>query len=174
MTAISGARSDSGSSLAVSRSHVEPLVQTPFYEYPALLSPDERYLAYQSNESGQFEIYVRPYPNVNEGRWQVSTAGGTSPAWARSGRELFFLDGSGRLTAASVQTSGATFRIGPPAKVLDVVYDAPYHLFSYDVSPDAQRFLMIKKSQTGDRTSSPAIVMVLNWFEELERLVPAK
>jgi serine/threonine-protein kinase len=153
---------------------MEPVVQTPFSEFAAVVSPDGRYLAYQSNESGQFEIYVRPYPNVNEGRWQISTAGGTSPAWARSGRELFFLDASGRLTAASVQTSDATFRAGPPAKVLDVVYDAPYSLFSYDVSPDAQRFLMIKQSQTGARTSSPAIVIVLNWFEELERLVPAR
>lgn len=174
MMAISGPPSDSGSSLEVSRSQVEPLVQTPFSEFAAVVSPDGRYLAYQSNESGQFEIYVRPYPNLSGGRWQVSTAGGTSPAWARSGRELFFLDGSGRLTAASVQTSGATFRAEPPVKVLDVVYDAPYSLFSYDVSPDAQRFLMIKQSQAGAQTSSPAIVIVLNWFKELERLVPAR
>ncbi len=174
MMAVSGDRSDSGSSLAESRSQVEPLVQTPFYEYAAVVSADGRYLAYQSNESGQFEIYVRTYPDVGGGRWQVSTAGGTSPAWARSGRELFFLDASGRLTSASVQTLDATFRSGPPARVLDAVYAAPFNLFSYDVSPDAQRFLMIKESQIDDRTSSPSMVIVVNWLEELGRLVPAK
>ena len=70
-------------------SQAEPLIRTPFIESNPEVSPDGRYLAYQSNESGRDEVYVRPFPKVNEGRWQVSTAGGTSPLWAKDGRELF-------------------------------------------------------------------------------------
>lgn len=68
---------------------VVPLVRTPFSEMSAEVSPDGRWLAYQWNESGQDEVYVRPFPNVDAGRWQVSTGGGTRPVWSRNGRELF-------------------------------------------------------------------------------------
>src|SRR5262249_977194 len=68
----------------------QPLVQTPFVETNAELSADGRWLAYQSNESGRNEIYVRPFPNVTAAKWLVSTAGGNQPLWARSGRELFY------------------------------------------------------------------------------------
>ena len=70
---------------------VETLVQTTFTERNGEISPDGRWLAYQSDESGQFEIYVRPFPDVNSGRWQISTGGGTRPLWARRGRELFYV-----------------------------------------------------------------------------------
>ena len=70
---------------------IEPLVQTPFFERNGEVSPDGRWLAYESNESGQFEVFVRPFPDVNKGRWQVSTGGGTQPLWARNGQELFYL-----------------------------------------------------------------------------------
>ena len=83
----------------------EPLVQTAFTELDAQISPDGRYFAYQSNESGRPEIYVRPYPKVNDGRWQVSTTGGTKPAWARNGRELFYIDAAATLTTVPVQRS---------------------------------------------------------------------
>src|SRR5438067_2051194 len=66
------------------------------------VSPDGRWLAYESEESGARDVYVRPFPNVNDGRWQVSTAGGRQPLWAPSGRELFYLDGDGFLTAAAI------------------------------------------------------------------------
>jgi serine/threonine-protein kinase len=73
----------------------QPLVQTPFNEINGEISPDGRWLAYESNESGRLEIYVRPLPDVNSGRWQVSTEGGTRPLWARSGRELFYVTPAG-------------------------------------------------------------------------------
>jgi len=120
---------------------MKPLVETTFIEYNPEISPDGRYLAYQSNESGREEIYVRPFPNVNGGRWQASTGSGTRPAWARNGRELFYLDLSNRLTATAVpvQTSGATFAAGNPANVFDTTYVAPNIYFrTYDVSPDGQ------------------------------------
>ncbi len=136
-------------------------------------SPDGRYLAYQSDESGRFEVYVRPFPEVDRDRWQISTAGGAHPAWARSGRELFYLDASSTLTAVPIKASGSTFSAGKPAKVFDAKYSTPFPPRQYDVSPDGQRFLMLKDSAGGDPDATPAsMVVVLNWFEELKRLLP--
>ncbi len=101
-----------GASAASVQRPSEPLVQTIFSERNAEISSDGRDVAYESNESGKFEVYVRPYPKVNDGRWPVSTGGGSRPAWARNGRELFFLDASNTLMAVPVQTTGATFVAG--------------------------------------------------------------
>lgn len=150
----------------------ERLVQTTFMELQPDVSPDGRYIAYQSNESGQFEIYVRPFPKVDAGRWQVSTGGGSQPAWARNGRELFYLDASSALTSVAVQTTGPTFNSGNPTKVFATRYAAPVVARSYDVSPDGQRFLMIKDNTTTDDKSTPAsLVVVERWFEELKARV---
>src|SRR5262245_9805706 len=112
---------------------LEPLVRTPAIEYLPELSPDGRYIAYQSDESARDEIYVRTFPHVNDGVWQVSTAGGTSPTWARTGRELFYLGADGALMAVPVQTSGGTFAVGNPAKLLDTAYATPgRYARSYD------------------------------------------
>jgi serine/threonine-protein kinase len=136
-------------------------------------SPNGRYVAYWSRESGRDEIYVRPFPSVDSGRWQVSTAGGTRPTWARSGRELFYLDSSNRLTSVLVSTSGPTFSAGKPTTVFDTKYVESNPSRHYDVSADGQRFLMIKDSAAGDPTATPAsMVVVLNWFEELKQRVP--
>ena len=168
-------RSGPGSSHSTSPSPVAPRAQPLFDGVWAEFSPDGRYLAYQSaaGEPGRSEVYVRPFPRVNSGRWQISTAGGTRPAWARSGRELFFLDASNRLTAVPVETSGSTFSAGKPAKVFDAKYAQPFPPRNYDVSPDGQRFLMIKDSVAGDPNATPAsMVVVLNWFDELKAPVP--
>jgi Tol biopolymer transport system component len=151
-----------------------PLVQTTFTEGLAEISPDGRWLAYQSNESGQDQIYVRPFPDVNSGRWQISTAGGTKPVWASSGRELFYLDGSSALTAVPIQTT-PNFIAGNPTRLFETRYLSANQARSYDVSRDGQRFLMIKESPATDQTANamPAsMVVVLNWFEELRQRVP--
>jgi len=148
----------------------EPLLQTPFNEDNGEISPDGHWLAYQSNESGRFEISVRPFPNVDEGRWTISTSGGTRPLWARSGTELFYLDGAGAMTRVAVQTA-PTFSAGTPAKVFDTRYYNGGSGRAYDVSPDGQRFLMIKASGT---EQAPSMVVVLNWLEELKAKLPAK
>ena len=136
------------------------------------MSPDGRWLAYQSNESGRDEIYVRPFPNIDSGRWQVSTGGGTRPAWGPNGRELFYLAADGKLMAVPVQ-SGATYSAGTPQVVVNTAYLNPQLGRTYDVSPDGKRFLMIKDAST--QPASPRqLVVVLNWFEELKRLVPKK
>src|SRR5262249_722847 len=122
----------------------EPLVQTRFSEYSPKISPDGHWFAYQSNESGQFQIYLRPFPNVDSGRSTLSTAGGTRPVWARSGREVFYLDDSNILTAVPIEVVGSTVRPGNPVKVLSKAYYSGFNLAAFDVSPDGKRFLMIK------------------------------
>jgi serine/threonine-protein kinase len=159
----------------VSQSPVEPLEETRFQGAMADFSPNGRYVAYQSNESGRSEIYVRPFPRVDNGRWQISTAGGTRPAWARSGRELFYLDASNALTAVPVGTSGPTISIGSPAKLFDTKYAEPNPSRHYDVSADGQRFLMLKAGTTGDPNATPvSIVLVEHWFEELKQRLNGK
>jgi serine/threonine-protein kinase len=144
-------------------------------EHNGEISPDGRYLAYQSNESGRSEIYVRPFPQLDGGRWRVSAGGGTRPAWARTGAELFYLDTSGTLMVVPVRTSGATFSSGNATKVFDTQYATPDRSRTYDVSPDGKRFLMLKDDATRDPNSAPAgIVVVLNWFEELKAKLPAR
>ena len=158
----------------VTTSPIEALATTRFKGGNADVSPNGRYIAYQSPESGRSEVYVRPFPRVESGRWQVSIAGGTRPLWARSGRELFYLDGANTLTTVPVRTSGPTFSAGSPAVIFDTKYVESNPSRHYDVSADGQRFLMIKDTATGDPNATPAsMVVVLNWFEELKAKVPA-
>jgi serine/threonine-protein kinase len=130
------------------------------------VSPDGRWMAYSSDESGQPEVYVRPYPNVDGGRWQISSRGGSRPAWSRSARELFFLDGASHLSVAAMSMNGDTLAPGPARRLLERPYYPGFTtrglpLRGYDVSADGTRFLMIK----GDaRTESQSEVHVtLNW-----------
>jgi eukaryotic-like serine/threonine-protein kinase len=148
----------------------ENLFSTPLIENNPEPSPDGRWIAYSSNASGTNEIYVRPFPNVNEGLSQVSSGGGTCPLWSPSG-ELFFLDGSNMLTSVHVDTKGSTFSAGKPARVLKSAYFSGTPQRPYDVTADGRKFLMIK-DPSGDRSQSlPRIVVVLNWQEELKTRV---
>jgi len=156
---------------------VEPSDETLFDGVWAEFSPNGRYLAYQSAtaDPAQSEVYVRPFPQVDSGRWQISTAGGSRPAWARSGRELFYLDASNTLTSVAVQTSGPAFSAGKPAKVFDARYSTPYPPRSYDVSADGQRFLMLKDGPAGNPNATLASMVVIeNWFEKLKQRVNEK
>jgi serine/threonine-protein kinase len=154
----------------------EPLIQnTKYRQLNAEISPNGHWIAYESNESGTNQVYVRPFPKVDGGHEQVSTGPvGTRPLWARNGRELFYA-AANRLMVVPVQTGGQTFRAGNPAKVFDyplVIPGLPGR--SFDISPDGQRFLVIKDA-TNDQssTATPAsMVVVLNWLEELKQRVP--
>ena len=153
-----------------------PLIQTPFAERNGEISPGGRWIAYEANDSGQFEIYVRPFPNVVDGRWQVSTGGGTRPLWSRNGQELFFLAPTGALMRVGVER-GDTWAATAPVQLLEGRYRTGTLQFilgrTYDVSPDGRRFLMIKAGSDADRTvASASLVVVQNWAEELKRLVP--
>jgi eukaryotic-like serine/threonine-protein kinase len=154
---------------------VTPLLQTKFDERNGIVSSDGRWLAYESNSSGRFEVYVRPFPNVGGGQWPVSTAGGRQPLWARSGKELFYVGADGAVLSVPVQTSGATWSAGTPRKLLEGrYYTGTGSGRAYDVSPDGQRFLMIKVPETNASAAAPALIVVQHWDEELKRLVPTK
>jgi hypothetical protein len=152
----------------------EPLIHGPANELWAEVSPDGRWLVYDSDESGQFEVYVRPMPDPYQGsRWQVSAAGGRQPVWSRDGRELFYRDFSGALMSVPV-TAGPAFAPGRPVRLFEgagfLGAGAQGGGRTYDVSPDGSRFLMVRIE---DQSSTP-LVVVLNWFEELERLAPIR
>jgi len=157
---------------------VTPLLQTKFDEKNGVASPDGRWLAYDSNSSGSFEIYVRPFPNGGS-HVQVSTAGGTRPLWAANGKELFYVsaDNSTELSLwqVPVQVSGATWNAGAPMKLFSGHYFSGYTAGrTYDVSADGQQFLMIKAPGTDGGLAPSALIVVQHWDEELKRLVPTK
>jgi serine/threonine-protein kinase len=149
---------------------VSALMQTRFAELNADISPDGRWIAYQSDESGRSEVYVRPYPAMTSGLWQVSTSGGTHPVWAKNGRELFYLASPG-LMSMPIQP-GASFAFGNPRVVVKNAADT-YWLSSvgrsYDVAPSGDRFLMLK-----EESQTTSIHVVQNWQTELRRLLPTR
>jgi serine/threonine-protein kinase len=154
----------------------KPLVPTASTEAFGEVSPDGHWLAYQSNESGQFEIWVTPFPNVSTGKWQVSTGGGRQPLWSRNGQELFY-ESMGALMRVSPTSSSTSFAAGPTSKLFDTqgffIPGPPGRL--YDITPDGRRFLMTKASPAADAPlPSARLVVVQHWFEELKARVPTQ
>jgi hypothetical protein len=140
------------------------LLQTPADEFGAVFSPDGRWLAYTSNQSGRFEVYVQAF-HEGGARWQISSDGGTEPVWGRNGRELFFRNGD-KMMAVDVATD-PKFHAGKPRLLFEGRYEAYSLTTSYDVAPDGVRFVMVKADQP-----SPAPMqfnVVLNWYEEIKR-----
>jgi Tol biopolymer transport system component len=152
----------------IGENRLTPLLQTAFDEGNPSVSPDGQWIAYSSNESGRNEIYVRPIPDVDAGRWQVSTGGGEQPLWAHNGRELFYRSGAALMHAAIDTDRG--FAVSNPEVLFEDDYSPGLGGRAYDVSPDDERFLMIKESTA----PSERIVVVQNWFDELERLAPTR
>jgi serine/threonine-protein kinase len=143
-----------------------PLIATPHEERAARLSPDGRWVAYHSNESGRLEVYVRPFPNVDDGKWTISTAGGRRPVWSPDGQELFYALGAA-LMRVPVTIRGAGFAAGTPEQL----FSGPFELATTDfsISPDGKYFVMVE-SDPGARPTQ--VQVVLNWTEELTRLAP--
>ncbi len=154
-----------------------PLLQEKHREKDPMVSPDGRWMAYASNESGKYEVYVRPFPDVNNGKWQVSTSGGNTPLWSPDGRELYYHIGDAAM-AVPVETE-PVFKPGKPKVLFQLkttirtggmdLSDWTY----WDISPDGKRFLMVK--QTDAAAEDPRkINIVLNWLEELKEKVSVK
>jgi serine/threonine protein kinase/Tol biopolymer transport system component len=147
-----------------------PIVQTPFAETTPSISPDGHWMVYTSDESGRFEVYVQPFPALNE-RYPVSSAGGTEPVWSRSGRELFFRSGDQMM----VVDVDAAKRTGNPAGLPRILFTGRFvrslERISYDVSPDGQTFVMLN---AGPGEQIDQINVLINWFDELKRLAPPK
>jgi eukaryotic-like serine/threonine-protein kinase len=137
------------------------------------LSPDGRWLAYASDESGRRQIYVQPYPGPG-GKWQISTDGGNEPQWSRNGKELFYRSGN-KMMAVDIATQTG-FAAAKPRQLFEgryMVTSTGWARPNYDVSPDGQRFLMLKPVEP-EQAPVTQINVVLNWSEELKRLAPAK
>jgi eukaryotic-like serine/threonine-protein kinase len=145
--------------------------------YPHI-SPDGRWLAYASDESGRYEVYVRPFPEVSKAKSQVSTSGGDDTLWSPDGRELFYRNGDSVMSvlvktdpAFSIEMPKTLFRgayvSGYPTEIVNAVEQ-------WDISPDGKRFLMVKGSESAAVSKGMRINIVLNWFEELKQKVPVK
>ena len=152
---------------------LQPFLDSRFSKARPQFSPDGRWVAYQSDETGRHEIYVTPYPGPG-GKVPISNEGGTEPRWARNGRELFYRNGD-KMMAVDIQTAPA-FRAGAPR----LQFEGHYYFaesavgrygWSYDVAPDGKRFLMLKPA-AGQSAQSGQLHVVVNWFEELRRRVP--
>jgi len=142
-----------------------PLATSPATEGDAAVSPDGRWLAYASEESGVFEIYVRPFPDAESARWQVSAAGGFDPVWSRSGRELFYLSTQNEMMSVAV-APGAGFSISPPKRLFSTApYTTNAPVPAFDVSPDDKRFLLLRETTPTDRNE---LIVVQNWVEEMK------
>jgi serine/threonine-protein kinase len=142
-------------------------IATEFDEKGVMLSPDGRWLAYVSDETGRNEVYVRPFPGVDAGKTTVSVNGGVMPLWSRSGEEIFYVS-QREMVAARISTVPA---FGVRSR--EVLFPmSPFPLTSdytlHDIAPDAQRFVMLRREETPGRE----LMLVLNWFEELEARVP--
>jgi len=151
----------------------QPFLATSFSEEDAVFSPDGRWVAYASNESGSHEVYIRPYPAAG-GKWQISDGGGRWPQWSGDGQQLFYRTNEG-ISSATVEVSGDTLRVGSARTVFEAPYlgglfginVSGYIFHDYTVTADGQRFVMLQgdqKDQVKDH-----VRIVLNWFDELER-----
>jgi serine/threonine protein kinase len=148
------------------------VLEQDFVEAAPEISPDGRWMAYLSNESGQMELYVRPFPDVEAGRWQVSPNGADDPVWTRNGRELIYRAGNA-IMSAGVEP-GASFSARRP----ELLFETEGLYFSeqgrqFDVTPDGNRFIMIKEGRPTEGGTRGQINIVLNWVNELKERVPA-
>ena len=141
----------------------KPFLQTPFDESVAKFSPNGRWVAYSSNESGHYEVYIRPFPSA-EGKRQISTGGGDLPVWNSNGKELFYLN-EDEMMVVDVETEGELV-LGTP----QMLFEKPSLLEEYDVAPDGQHFVMIEEGES--QPAPTQLILVQNWGEELKRLVP--
>jgi eukaryotic-like serine/threonine-protein kinase len=144
-----------------------PLIQSPWLIRNAQFSPDGKFVAYASSETGNWEVYVSPFPGFGS-KWQVSRGGGEEPRWRRDGKELYYLAPDGRLMAAEVRT-GAGFEAGFPSGLFVTHTRQPISamdFFSYDVTPDGQKFLVNTKVDT---SNSAPLSVILNWSSEMEK-----
>ena len=142
-----------------------PLFETPFVERSAAVSPNGKWLAFDSDQTGRFGVYVRPFPHVGTQQWQISGAGGGGPIWSRSGRELFFLAADGNMMVVDVKAENE-FSPSLPVKLFNAsaYYSSAFGLGLYDISPDGRRFVMVKEIPSAKPSEPTAhLVVTTNW-----------
>lgn len=144
------------------------IVASSFEEGAAALSPDSRWLAYLSNEQGENEVFVRPFPDVNGGKWQISSGGGSAPIWAHSGREIFYMKGYSMYVVRV--SPGLPFSAEPPRKLFEIperVRAGSPMRGTFAITPDDQRFLMVRDNSWEEMAGKTTVVVMENFFDEL-------
>jgi serine/threonine-protein kinase len=149
-----------------------PIVVTPTFDEAAIaLSPDTRWLAYESNETGRTEVFIRPFPNTESAKTQVSNNGGRAPLWARNGKEFFYVNSNREILLRTVEP-GSPLRLGPPQtlfRMRDELYLEDLENYTpFDISPDGSRFIMTRRVRPTNELQARMIV-VDNWFTELRQ-----
>ena len=158
--------------LRVGETETFPVATESYDEKGVSLSPSGRWIAYESTETGRDEVYVRPFPDAQGGKWQVSTEGGFNPKWAHSEEELFFVDGNGNMVVASVETQ-PTFRVGQRRTLFSLTerfLNGQPNYASWDVAPDDQRFIMLQIGG-GDESEVSELIVVQNFFRVLRERI---
>ncbi len=155
--------------LSVETGEIEIFLATPFIEYGPVFSPDGRYIAYGSNESGDWEVYVRP-ADGSRGKWQISAGGGaSSPIWAADGREIFIALDNSRVQSVAVDTSGGRFQVGRPEDLFSGSFiELTDRYVMLDATPDGQRFVVFQ-GEAAATEGHQHVRLITNWFTELER-----
>ncbi len=148
----------------------EQLLWADHEEMGATLSPDGRWVAYVSDESGSREVYVRPFPDVGASRQQVSRSGGSQPLWSHSGREIFYINGEESMVAVQVVTK-PTFRVEGESVLFPVEGARDVTHRAYDVTQDDRRFVMLIPMERDDEETPDKLILVKNWFTELEGIL---
>jgi serine/threonine-protein kinase len=148
-----------------------PIVNTTSLEGGGVFSPDGRYVAYVSDESGKFEVFVRPFPGPG-GKWQVSVDGGGLVRWSPDGRELAFCDGR-TVFVVPTETGGGGFRAGKPRRLFDVGFQVDLAGSNFVFAPDGKRFLLVTPPRNQANSPEASVTLVFGWLDELRRLVPA-
>jgi serine/threonine-protein kinase len=142
-------------------------------EREPMFSPDGRWIAYQSNESGRHEVYVRPYPGPG-GKLQISTDGGVFPTWSRTGRELFFGTPTEQIMVSAYEVEGDTFRVGKPRPWSDARYRPRGPFRPFDVHPDGQRFALAPAAPIPAGARQDHLTVIFNVFDELRRITASR
>jgi hypothetical protein len=153
--------------MSLESGEAELYLRTDFHEGAAEFSADGRWVAYNSNESGRFEVYVRPFP-AGGGKWQVSTDGGGYPVWSADGKRLYYTK-NGSMMAVDVSADGDTFRAETPVEALagDLLPSSGVSR-RFDIADDG-RVVAVFERDRQDASDRPSTMFVLNWFEELKQ-----
>jgi len=150
-----------------------PFLNGPFNESDAAFSPDGRWLAYSSNESGRVEVYVRPFPGPG-GKWQISTGGGFYPTWSRNGRELFYETPEETLMVAPYSEQSGSFLADKPRLWCETRIPTQQGIRGFDLHPDGRRFAVLQEVVEPSQAKRDHVVLFLNFVDELRRLAPSK
>ena len=147
-------------------------LKSSFFESAPAFSPDGRWLAYASDETATFEVYVRPFPGA-EGKWQISSGGGGLPTWSPNGKELFYRSLENKIMVSTYSVSGSSFRADKPRPWSEVQLQEVGPNRNFDLHPDGKRFAVLRSAETQTEDKRDKVTVIQNFFEELRRIAPA-